>query len=487
MRSAAVFLSAAALIGGSLALSVGPSPAGAATGARFLASSSSDWLGEVNAYRAASGLPPVTDNPSWDAGLLAHFNYLAKTPASYETGQYASAHTENPQSPYYTQAGAQEGGRSDLYPGGVGNWTPVQLIDGWLTAPFHAIGMLRRGLTQVAFAQGQGAAGLDVIGGLSYPQPTTPTNVLFPGNGMTTNLGQYAGGEYPDPLETCGWQNVSTPIGLPLIAMLSVAPSSSLTATLTSTDGQKFSTSAGNLCVVDESTYKSSDTVYGPTGLQILQGDQAVLLFPKAALDAGTYSADISQPGQPDITWSFNEDQQAMATSISPSSGGMSGGATVTVYGQGFVPGSTTVSFGAQQGTHVIVLSHNQLTVVAPALSAGSYAVSVANQYGSTTSPDGAPRYRAGLQQFSVVKASHATGTGRVGRRLVEHRAVLRPSATKVTYQWLRNGRSIPHATKASYLLTKADRHKRISVRVTYSRFGYLAKTQTILVAKHVK
>jgi len=41
------------------------------------------WLATINYWRAATGLPPVTDNPAWDQGLLNHFIYLAKTPATY--------------------------------------------------------------------------------------------------------------------------------------------------------------------------------------------------------------------------------------------------------------------------------------------------------------------------------------------------------------------------------------------------------------------
>ena len=93
---------------------------------------------------------------------------MADTPASYYTGAYQSLHTENPASPYYTAAGAQEGSRSDLYEGYIGA-SNVQVIDGWLAAPFHATGILRPNLQQVAFAYdpSTGDAGLDIIGGLS--------------------------------------------------------------------------------------------------------------------------------------------------------------------------------------------------------------------------------------------------------------------------------------------------------------------------------
>ncbi len=191
--------------------------------------SSQDWLTQINVYRAAAGLNTVTDQPSWTTGLQHHLTYLANTPPQYRTGQYQSAHTENPASPYYTSDGATEGGRSDLFQGAVG-WNPVDFINGWLPAPFHAIGMLRSQLTQVAFASDPytGDAGLDVLGGLDSSRTAATAPILFPGPGMTTDLTQFAG-ESPNPLESCGPQFSQQP-GLPLIALLPADPSATLTA-----------------------------------------------------------------------------------------------------------------------------------------------------------------------------------------------------------------------------------------------------------------
>jgi hypothetical protein len=71
--------------------------------------------------------------------------------------------------------------------------------------------------------------------------------------------------------------------------------------------------------VVDEYTYHSSDTVYGPTGLEILQDDHAVLLIPRLPLTSGSYSASLSQPGQADVDWSF---AASAASSENSTSGG---------------------------------------------------------------------------------------------------------------------------------------------------------------------
>jgi len=268
--------------------------------------SSSDWLGEINYYRTGSGLAAVTNNSSWTQGIADHLVYLAKTPASYFTGQYQSLHTENPASPYYTALGAQEAARSDLLEGAVGA-TPTHLIDGWLAAPFHAIGILRQGLSQVAFAYDPttGDAGLDILSGLDSSQSPPSSPILFPGDGLSTDLSVYSGGEAPDPLETCGWQGQN--VGLPLIALLTKVPSASLTATLTAQGGVSESSAAGTLCVVDSSTYHSSDPVYGPTGAAILSGDDAVVLIPRQPLANGAYSVSINQPGSQPLSWSFEE------------------------------------------------------------------------------------------------------------------------------------------------------------------------------------
>ena len=55
------------------------------------------------------------------------------------------------------------------------------------------------------------------------------------------------------------------------------------------------------------------------------------------------------------------------------------------------------------------------------------------------------------------------------------------------SYQWLRNGVDIPAATLATYKLAKADGKKRISVRVTATRSGYIPVTLTSGLTKAVK
>ncbi len=264
-----------------------------------------DWLATINRYRAAAGLPAVSDHPAWDVGLQRHLTYLASTPSQYFTGQYQSAHTENPASPYFSTDGAAEAGYSDLVRGAA--FSPLQAVNEWLTAPFHAIGVLRAQLRQVALADAPstGDAGLDVIQGLNYNQPAATAPIRFPGPGVTTDLLAF-GGERPDPLETCGWQQ-GPPVGLPLIIMLPRDPARALTASVTGPTGTE-SNANGRLCVVDKHTYHSSDPVYGPNARYILSADHAVILIPRDPLTGGSYSVRIRQPGTPDIHWTFSAD-----------------------------------------------------------------------------------------------------------------------------------------------------------------------------------
>lgn len=259
---------------------------------------SASWLDTVNSYRTASGLDPVRDEPAWSNGIRSHLVYLANTPRSYFTGVYQSAHTENPASPWYTADG-DAAGRSSNLGGGSGERNAVE---GWMTAPFHGIGVLRRNLGRAAFGQlPSGSAGLDVIRGLDGSTPAT-SPVLFPGNGAVVRLRDYSGGESPSPLESC--PGYSAPTGLPMIALL---PSGVSTDGVTADVRLPYGTtiSGSDVCVISQQTFRTSDGVYGPAGRSILGGDNAVVLIPRQPLTPGTHAVTLHVPGAADIAWSF--------------------------------------------------------------------------------------------------------------------------------------------------------------------------------------
>ncbi len=84
-----------------------------------------------------------------------------------------------------------------------------------------------------------------------------------------------------------------------------------------------------------------------------------------------------------------------------------------------------------------------------------------------------------GPRPFASAPAPKVAGKARVGRKLTARVAGWSPAPSTVTYQWLRNGRKIRGATKARYQLARADRGKRITVRVTGTRGGYKPVTTT--------
>ena len=100
------------------------------------------------------------------------------------------------------------------------------------------------------------------------------------------------------------------------------------------------------------------------------------------------------------------------------------------------------------------------------------------------------PDYQRGISvRFTVVDAvptPKISGTAKVGSKLTAKPGTWTPAA-KFTYQWLRDGKSISKATKSTYTLAKADAGKKISVKVTGARSGYVTESKTsktVTVAK---
>jgi hypothetical protein len=102
-----------------------------------------------------------------------------------------------------------------------------------------------------------------------------------------------------------------------------------------------------------------------------------------------------------------------------------------------------------------------------------------------TASKDGVPN---GTATSATVKAGKKltkaptpkiTGTGKVGKTLKAKAGTWKPAKVTVKYQWLRDGQPIAKATKSSYKLVKADAGRKITVRVTGSKSGYVSVAKT--------
>lgn len=94
-------------------------------------------------------------------------------------------------------------------------------------------------------------------------------------------------------------------------------------------------------------------------------------------------------------------------------------------------------------------------------------------------------------QSATKLRATHSPvvrGTVRKGHQLRSTTGAFNKHPSVVRYQWLRNGKAIRGATRASYKLRKADVRKRISVRVTAWRSGsktHVTSARTAKVRAH--
>ena len=257
--------------------------------------SDSDWLGVVNAYRAQSGLSPVTENPAWSGGALSHSCWMLLN---------GIAHDETPGTAGYTTAGDEAGNSGNVAVSSNASASARSHIELWMTGPFHAIGILRSSLTQTGFGlcasppnptatSWKSAGTLDVIRGNNWGAPKPAAPVVFPGNGSTTSLTRFIA-ESPDPRTFCGWGGQS--VGLPLIALMPSAVSAA-NATLNGPNGPIPT------CVLHKGNTSG-------TASAILNGDNAVLVIPSSPLVAGAYSVAVGSNGG-NANWSFNVDPNA--------------------------------------------------------------------------------------------------------------------------------------------------------------------------------
>ena len=129
----------------------------------------------MNFYREIASLHPLTENPDWSSGAWLHARYIVKNDIL--------KHSENPNNPWYTPEGAAAAEASNLF----GSFNPEERIEwtinGWMQAPFHALGILDPALNETGYGlyteedDGLSAgAALDVIRGLDSP----PVSVDYP-------------------------------------------------------------------------------------------------------------------------------------------------------------------------------------------------------------------------------------------------------------------------------------------------------------------
>lgn len=266
-------------------------------------------LNRFNAVRSIAGLSPVALQVNGSMDCWLHGRYRAENNSRF--------HTEDPALPYATPGGADCAGKSNLstnYTSATGTASTTELVDVLFTVPFHAVGMLNPGqqsvgiglYTQVLPA---GQTSVRQAGGIRSYGSQSEQPVTFPGEGQTTVLLKYAGGEWPNPLTSCpGFNPAHT--GLPLIVRSGVSGETTATEAQLTVDGTNV-----EVCAFGSTQYVNTVDAPGsyPDGIKpaqdvarsILRGYGAVVVIPKEPLTAGkTYQARVVINGQ-SKSWSF--------------------------------------------------------------------------------------------------------------------------------------------------------------------------------------
>ncbi|MGZ8734976.1 MAG: CAP domain-containing protein, partial [Acidimicrobiia bacterium] len=303
-KVSAVLATVTALVAGGLVGSggvlLGPiQPAGAAVPFPTLPANAT-WLQTVNAWRAASGLAAVTEStattPTWSEGALKHSTYIV------ETGDLA--HAENPlNTPWYSVEGNDAGINGNVAASIDATKTDRKFVEQWITAPFHAAGVLDPTLQTTGFGSYRkvgatphpAAATLDVIRGRTGPAPTNPT--FFPGDDSTLPVGQqaYHGGESPDPLSHCPGYNpgggAAINTGTPLFVLMPKAPDLAVATTAV----VKRNGVAVESCTYDENTYTNPVAGDQTTARGVMASRHQVVVIPRLPLAQGSvYTVDVT-------------------------------------------------------------------------------------------------------------------------------------------------------------------------------------------------
>ncbi len=258
-----------------------------------------DWLSYVNQYRDIANIPHVTENPTWSYGDYLHARYMVKN--------NVIEHTEDENNQWYTAEGKAAAENSDLIVSSSAFMSDESAIDGWMGAPFHALGIVDPALLETGYnsyheADGgyQSGAGLDVLRGLGSVPGSVTYPVMFPGDGKSTALTVYSGNEFPNPLTSCA--GYSSPTGLPILLQLGHW---TITPNVTA---HSFMQGASALehCIFDETNYTNPDADQQDLVRDILNARDAIVLIPRAPLESGkTYTVSITTNGNT-YTWNFS-------------------------------------------------------------------------------------------------------------------------------------------------------------------------------------
>jgi hypothetical protein len=266
---------------------------------RALAAPAGDagWLEILNFHRNVAHLPRVREDPTLSANAARHARFIV------EQGLFQ--HFEDPTKPGYSRAGDEAGTNSEIAASSDPVFSAREAIEGWMTAPFHAFGLLDPALVAVGYAAHhdgttepyKSSAVLDVGHGLSGSVPTSVGfPVRWPGNETTITTFSYDGGERPDPLTSC--KGYSAPTGAPVLVRYDRAVK--LGAFSIKANGKPI-----EACAYDGATYANPEPADQADVRDLLAHLHAVVIIPRAPLTPNTtYAVSVTASGRA-TAWHF--------------------------------------------------------------------------------------------------------------------------------------------------------------------------------------
>lgn len=276
-----------------------------------VASAGPAWLVELNRLRGIGGLKPVADSPELSRDCYAHAKYLIDQGpegeaefVDYRTDLGLGAHEENPQSKYYSTAGADCVHPSHLKPGFAqsndvawGTDAKADLDGLFYDAPFHRLSLLAKWATVAGYGEygtwprRVGVLSLKGEGWIGSPL------ITFPAEGSTVPVGQVSTFEVPNPLTSC--PGYELPVGLPITVQLGTGYRGKLTSySLRNASGPV------EVCGFDWNSYQNPDASVQKAGREGLKMFGAMILVPKQPLKNDRYTVTVDTMRQK-LEWSF--------------------------------------------------------------------------------------------------------------------------------------------------------------------------------------
>lgn len=269
------------------------------------------WLRTLNSYRAMAGLAAVREDRALSSGGLAHARYLVKNGGSIaKAAMGADVHNEEPGNPWYSTEGLHAATSGDVEQWWGTNRTsrppPAWAIDQWIGSTWHRLAILNPRLQRVGYGEycerGACAAVLDVLSGLGaagFTRADVAAPIQFPPEGAAVHINAL-GGEWPDPLSSCG--GYSLPAGLPITLQLGAMVPARLAAFSLRHDSDSQILEA---CGIDALSYVNPMALDQGRGRGALSDFGAVIVIPREPLAPGKYTVEMTVNGR-SYTWHFS-------------------------------------------------------------------------------------------------------------------------------------------------------------------------------------